>query len=359
MALVDRVLELLHEIDRHASGEIVVSDRVTDPAQRDRYIISSLIDEAIASSQLEGASTTSLVARKMLRSGREPRTHGERMILNNYSAMSWVRDNAKKPIHPEAVLELHRILCADTLEDPEAAGRLRRTDEPIVVAHVATEEVFYTPPPAGELEGRMERMCAFANGSDVGFFLHPVLRAILLHYWLANDHPFVDGNGRTARALFYWSMISSGYWLCEYLAISRLLKKAPAAYGRSFLHCQSDENDLTYFVLYHLEVLQRSIDDLHTYLRRKMRELRRAEDLLGERSELNHRQIALLGHALRHESADYTIESHRRSHGVVYETARADLLALADLGLLTKRKAGRAFVFHTPRDLDARLRKIR
>lgn len=359
LSLVDAIYAHVHEIDRHASGEIMVSDRVTDASQRDRYIVSSLIEEAIASSQLEGASTTTLVAKKMLRSGRKPRTHGERMILNNYLAMSWVRSNAKKRITMDAVFELHRILCANTLEDPTAAGRFRRMDEPIVVAHVASGEVYYSPPAASELTSRMTRMCEFANGGATGFFLHPVLRAILLHYWLASDHPFVDGNGRTARALFYWSMISSGYWLCEYLAVSRLLKKAPAKYGRSFLYCQTDEHDLTYFVLYHLDVLRRSIDDLHKYLQKKMGELKRAEHLLEESSSLNHRQTALLGHALRHEGADYTIGSHRRSHGVVYQTARTDLLQLADLGLLTKKRIGKAFVFYAPTDLEERLRRVR
>lgn len=96
--------------------------------------------------------------------------------------------------------------------------------------------------------------------------MHPVIIAIVLHSWLAYDHPFVDGNGRTARAPFYWSMLSQGFWLVEFLSISSILRKAPATSSRSFLHAETDENDLTYFILYHLKVIRRAIDELRAYM---------------------------------------------------------------------------------------------
>ncbi|HEY5741239.1 MAG TPA: Fic family protein, partial [Terrimicrobiaceae bacterium] len=63
-------------------------------------------------------------------------------------------------------------------------------------------QVYHDPPPPEELETRMVAMCAFANGETPGFFVHPAVRAIILRFWLTYDHPFVYGNGRTARALF-------------------------------------------------------------------------------------------------------------------------------------------------------------
>ena len=60
-----------------------------------------------------------------------------------------------------------------------------------------------------------------------GGFIHPMIRSIILHFWLAYDHPFVDGNGRTARALFYWSMLRHGYWLFEFISISQIILKGP------------------------------------------------------------------------------------------------------------------------------------
>ena len=95
---------------------------------------------------------------------------------------------------------------------------------------------------------RMGLMCDFANSKTPEGFVHPVLRSIILHFWLAYDHPFVDGNGRVARALFYWSMLRHGYWLFEFVSISQIILKAPVKYGRAFLYTETDDNDLTYFI---------------------------------------------------------------------------------------------------------------
>lgn len=176
---------------------------------------------------------------------------------------------------------------------------------------------------------------------------------------LGYDHPFVDGNGRTARALFYWSMARSGYWLMEYLSISRLIKKAPAKYARAYLHTETDDNDATYFILHQLEVIEQAIEALHDYLARKMGEQHKAERLLRNApllaDQLNHRQVALLSHALRHAGHGYTVESHKRSHKITTQTSRTDLLKLAELGLLEQRKRGRAFVFYAPPGLAERV----
>lgn len=351
-------LEMLHLVDRDASGTIQVSEQVTDPQTRDTYLVKSLVEEAITSSQLEGASTTRRVAKELLRQGREPRDRSERMILNNYNAMLFLRRFQQSDLTPSILLELQKILTDGTLDVPDAAGRLRRTDEPI---HVSDElgTILHIPPDAKELERRMNLMCDFANAKNANSFTHPVVRAIALHFWLAYDHPFVDGNGRTARALFYWSMARQGYWLCEYISISRILKKARGQYARAFLYTETDDNDLTYFVLYQSKVILTAIKDLHGFLSRKAKELRGTEELLLRsvhlRNQLNHRQLALLNHALKKAHALYTVESHRRSHDISYETSRSDLLDLAKRGLLSAGKRGRAFQFRPAADLRTAL----
>jgi len=354
-ALPDSVLEQLHQIDQRASGEIVLSEAVADEGTRRRYLVDSLMEEAIASSQIEGASTTRRVAKEMLRTGRGPRDVSERMILNNYRAIMRIGTLRTEPLTPERVLELHRIVRDGTLDDPESAGRLQRPgEERVAVYDPADNTLLHAPPPAEQLPGRLEQLCLFANGDPPEPFIHPVIRAIMVHLWLAYDHPFEDGNGRTARALFYWVMASQGYWLTEYLSISRLLNRAPAQYRRSFLLTETDELDATYFIAYQLEIVIRAIEELHAYLRRKMRELQQTERLL-RRSELNHRQLALLGHALRHPDADYTYQSHATSHRVVRQSARRDLLELADEGYLQQRRVGRTVHFRPVENLAERV----
>lgn len=354
-ALPDPALEMLHQIDQQASGEIALSEEVTNPATRDRYVVSSVIEESITSSQLEGANTTRAVAKEMLRTGRPARTKDERMIANNFRAMNAVREWLAEPLTVERVLDLHRIVTDGTLDNPDSAGRFQRADEERVRVVDPDGRTVFTPPPADQLPERADAMVAFANGEgqEEGF-LHPVLRAILLHFWLAHDHPFEDGNGRTARALFYWAMLRSGYWLAEFLSISRILRRAPMQYGRSFIYTETDERDITYFALYQLRVILRSIDDLRDYLQRKMQEKREIERML-RRSDLNHRQIALISHALRHLDADYTFRSHQRSHGVVYQSARSDLLDLDERGLLERTQIGKTYHFRPVSNLADRL----
>lgn len=346
----DQVQEMVHQVDQRASGEIAISEEVTNSATRDRYIVSSLIEEAITSSQLEGASTTHRVAKEMLRVGRAPRTRDERMIVNNFRAMNTVREWGHAPLTPDMVLDLHRVVTEGTLDHPDAAGRLQRPDEDRVHVQDPDGEIVFVPPPADELPERLAAMCRFANGEGIDGFMHPVVRAILVHFWLAHDHPFEDGNGRTARALFYWSMLAQDYWLTEFLSISRILRQAPVQYGRSFLHTELDEGDTTYFIIYQLRVILRAIDDLHQHLRRKMAEIRESERVLP-RAGLNHRQRAVISHALRHPFADYTIRSHQRTHGVVYQSARTDLLELEERGLLERHTVGQSYHFRPVTDL--------
>jgi Fic family protein len=186
-----------------------------------------------------------------------------------------------------------------------------------------------------------------------------VLRAILLHFMVGYDHPFADGNGRTARALFYWSMAKSGYWLMEYTSISHILRKAPTQYMRAYLHTETDKNDTTYFLLHQLQTIRQAIVALHEYVARKAREQKETERLLASspalRGRFNHRQTALLNHALRNTGEAYRVDAHQRSNGVVYQTARHDLLQLEAMGLLEKSKQGNAFVFYAPADLRKRL----
>lgn len=343
----DEVLELNDEITRASSGQIVVSDLVTNDETRARYVISSLMEEAITSSQLEGAVTTRVEAKLMLRSGREPRNTSERMIVNNYRAMQYISAHRGDPLTPEMVKRIHEIVTDATLDDPDAAGELQAPDETrVAIVDVRDGQVVHQPPDASTLSERLARLCEFANGADQGKYLPPVLRAIAVHFMVGYDHYFADGNGRTARALFYWSMLHEGFWLAEFLTVSTILRQAPAQYSRSFQLTETDGGDLTYFFLHHLRVIRRAIQELAVHLERKMGEMKAMQHRLREQpGEFNHRQIALLDHALRNPGFAYSAASHASSHGVTEQTARNDLSSLEARGYLRRGKQGRQFTW--------------
>lgn len=353
-AMVDPIPEMLQKIDHGAGGFISMPDQVTNPETRDRYYVNSLIQEAITSSQLEGAATTREVAKDMIRTQRHPRDKNEQMILNNFLTMKRIGTLKNEPLSRDLVLDIHRIITEKTLEHDSATGRFRKANENIVVGDMYGE-VFHSPPLAEQLEDRMVAMCDFANAEIPDGFIHPVLRSIILHFWLAYDHPFVDGNGRVARALFYWSMLRHGYWLFEFISISQIILKAPAKYARAFLYTETDDNDLTYFLIHQLNVIERAMKELHRYIREKTAALQALERTLRGVTELNHRQQALISHALRHQHQRYTFRSHEMSHNVVYQTARTDLLDLENRGLLQSRKVGRTWTFMPVANLEAKL----
>lgn len=346
----------LRFIDQHAAGNLKAPADLVGAEDRNRYLFSMVSDEAITSSQLEGASTTRNVARELIRSGRAPINRSERMILNTYRAMEFVRSAASSPLSIDLLLKLHRLVTEDTLEDASDEGRVRTTDD--IIIKDERDTILHIPPSAHELSARLNDLIAFANAEPPSN-IHPVVHAIMLHFWLAYDHPFVDGNGRTARLLFYWSMLHHGYWLAEFLSISTVLKSAPAQYAKSYLYTETDEHDVTYFILHQLHTIQRSIEALYAYLRRKQQEMVDARARLAHHHKaarhLNHRQVALLTHALQHPHHRYTIRTHHTSHGISYLTARSDLKGLVDLHLLDQVKIGTTHYYIAPADLNERI----
>lgn len=346
--LPNELIETLHQVDR---GE---RDPATNAPMLDRFAASALLEESVSSAQLAGAGISYEAAKELLRTGRPPRDKGERMVVNQQLALQKAGEWRDCALSPAMVQELHRCVTAGTLDDGDAAGRLRQNgeDSPVVDADGT---VRHQPPLAGELPRRLELMCAFANDQDPEVFIHPVIRAMVLHFWLAHDRPFMDGNGRTARLLFLWAMLRRGYHLAEFISISSIVRRAPGRYAQAFLHTETDDNDLTYFLLHQAEVVRTAEREWREEVVRSRHEVEAAEKKLRGFAELNARQQAVVVHALHHPETRYRIAHHQHSHGVTHQTARDDLFDLTRRELLTVGREGRIYVFRAPADLLQRL----
>jgi len=346
----------LHFIDQNASGNILMDSPAVHSGQKERYLISSIMEEAIASSQLEGAATTRKHAKKMLRLGRKPINKAEQMIVNNYSTIMDIKEKVSEALTPNLINYFQAMITHKTLEDENDAGKFRAEKDEI---HVVDNEghILHVPPPASEVQSQIEALCEFANNDDEAKFIHPVIKAIILHFWLAYIHPYVDGNGRTSRVLFYWYMLKQDYWMIEYLSISRIIVKSPSQYARAFLYSEMDDQDITYFIVFHLRVIHLAIEVLNVYLKRQQKQVREAEKYLKSYPGLNNRQIVILQHALSHPDVEYTVEYHKNVHNIVYETARTDLLNLQSKGLFNAIKRGGTFYFIPDPSLHIKLKK--
>lgn len=198
------------------------------------------MEESIASSQIEGAVTSRVAAKEMLWKNRPPRNSSERMIVNNYLTIRHIVDTQRELLTPDTLLTIHRLMTDQTMDKPEEAGQFRQHND-IHVVDAIDGEVVHTPLSFTTLPAFIDDLCRFFNDETPDFFLHPVVKASIVHFLIGYFHPFTDGNGRTARALFYWYLLRKGYWLTEYLSISRVIMQSRMQYYRAFQYTEADE----------------------------------------------------------------------------------------------------------------------
>lgn len=337
------VQKYLHEFDLNLVGSLQ-SDNIIPVEDRSRYLISSLMEEAIASSQLEGAATTRKVAKEMLENNRKPQNHAEQMILNNFLGMKWVVEHKNENLTVSRIKELHRLLTANTLSQETDAGAFRMDNE-VKVVDTQTGKVLHSPPAYEQLDQLIEQFCIFANDKDkTSFFIHPIYKAIILHFLIGYIHPFVDGNGRTARTIFYWYLLKKGYWMIEYLSVSRILLDSKAQYAKVYLHTEFDNNDLTYFAIYNLKCIHRALEDLKKYIQRKTSEKQHIITLLRN-TDFNDRQIAIIQDILEDGTTLFNVQQIQTRFNISNQTARTDLNILVEKGILETRRSGHRVQF--------------
>lgn len=343
--LTDHTSQKLHEFDLNLGGSLE-SGSLIPSEDRDKYLVSSIMEEAIASSQLEGAATTRKVAKEMLRTDKEPKTKSERMILNNYITIKKILDLVGEKLTPEMILDIHSSMTNRTLPVKESEGRFRESND-VVVKERSSGKIVYIPPNYELIPKLIEDLCVFANKSPHDEFIHPIVKATMLHFLVGYIHPFVDGNGRTARAIFYWYMLNHGYWLFEFMSISRTIIKSPAQYARAYLYTEKDENDLTYFINYQIKTIDHALKDLKTYINRQVK--KKSENgfyKLLKIEGINNRQVYLLREFSENPEKMITINEVKNIFNIVYQTARTDLLRLVELGFLeVKRSERRKLLF--------------
>ena len=334
-SLTNKMQKLCHEFDLNFGGswgamKLFPQDRINQKI----YLISSIMEEAISSSQMEGASTTREAAKEMLRKKTQPRDRSQKMILNNYQTIQFISEHKHEPLTKELLLQVHNSITADTLEDTLSCGKLRTHDR-IVVSNGITGDVVHRPPTYECLERLVDELCIFFNSSDNDVFIHPIIKGLIIHFLIAYYHPFTDGNGRTARAMFYWYMLKENYWLMEYLSISRIIYRSKSRYERAFLYTESDGNDLGYFITYNLDVLSKAFDGLKSYLQKKQSERRRA-DYFMHIDGISQQQADII--RIFYEEGNITLQSKdvAARFRVSRVTAKAYLDGLAERGILTK-----------------------
>lgn len=334
LCVTNQMQRLCHEFDM-VFGSFWDAENDADDREKLRYIASSLMEEAIYSSQMEGASTTRIKAKEMLKRGVSPKDKSQQMIYNNYQTIQYIAEHKGDQLTEENLLQIHRLMTENTLDNPERSGCFRTTEDDVVVEDKITHEIVHTPPPAGDIKEFVKDLCEFFNTDQSRIFIHPIIRGIIIHFMIAYMHPFVDGNGRTARALFYWYMLKEKYWLTEYMSISRVISRAKASYEKSFLYTESDNLDIGYFVSYNLRVLKLSFEQLKSYIAKKQIEKRSANNFMVL-DNVNERQAQIIQYFIDKPNVMFTVKDIQTRFYITAMTARKDLVGLVEKGYLVE-----------------------
>lgn len=333
LCVTSQMQRLCHEFDMKF-GSFWEVEGDTQSSEKKYYLSSSLMEEAIYSSKMEGASTTRIVAKDMLRKKKSPQNKSQQMIVNNYNTIQYIVEHKDEPLTEELLLTIHRLMTEKTLDNPEDAGRFRTNDK-VFVADMVEGDIIYTPPSFQEIPEFVESLCDFFNNDNPRTFIHPIIRGIIVHFMLAFMHPFVDGNGRTARALFYWYMLKEGYKLTEYMSISRVIAKSKSNYEKAFRYVENDGNDMGYFVAYNLGALEISFQQLRDYIQRKQREKSAASSFMMA-GNINQRQALVLQRLKEEPETIFTVKDVQEQFSVSSMTARKDLSDLVKQGYMTE-----------------------
>ena len=340
--ITNYIQQLLHEFDMNFGGTLSGSTTITEK-NKHYYLLSSIMEEAIASSQMEGANTTRKVAKEMLRKQIKPKDKSQQMIYNNYNTIRFLSEQKETNLSPELLLEIHKRITEKTLDSPDDEGSFRKDDN-IYVVNGITGEVAHEPPSYTAIPEIINKLCSFANDDDV--FIHPIIKAIIIHFMISFLHPFVDGNGRTARSLFYWYMLKKGYWMTEFLSISRIIYKKKGQYEKAFLYTEHDDFDLGYFIQYNMNVLKEAFEDLKIYLERKSEEnnaLLEFKNIKG----INERQAHIIKMIQEKPGSIFECKNLINVLGVSIKTVRSDLEGLVQMGFMTTIPINQRLVGYT------------
>jgi Fic family protein len=331
----------LHQIDSRGKDSLY---SYIKPEIENELVFDSIIEEAWASNIIEGAFTTHKRAKELVRRNLTPKDKNELMMKNNHQAMTFIIENRQSDFSIDFIRNLHRIITQDTLDDPEYAGKLR--DDEVFIRD-RTNTVIFKPMVAEKIEESINNLVTWVNTQSEEDFIHPIVKASIIHFFLVYVHPFFDGNGRTARALFYFYLLKNRYDFFKYFSISALIAKQKEKYYKAIKEVEDYDNDLTYFLIYSADVVMKSIDEILDKIAKKYTSDRISKSLDLRGVYINKRQKKLIKILIDQDHKSITTRRYQKIFKVSYGTARSDLNELSEKGLLQKMKLGKGFLYYT------------
>ncbi len=212
-------------------------------------------------------------------------------VINYRRVVELIDDEARKQIDKitEALIKkLHRIII-DKILPLEQSGEYRKRQ--VVVKNSQTGEVTFTPPPPIEVSFLMREFIYWINRQD-GEKIHPVLKAGIVHHELVHIHPFIDGNGRVARALATLVMFLGGYDIRRFFSLEEYYDKDAVIYYANLQ--KASAGDLSSWLEYFTTGAAVEFDKIREKVLRLSRDVKLKEKFGGQQIYLSERQVKII-----------------------------------------------------------------
>ncbi len=246
----------------------------------------AIICSAHSSTAIEG-NRLSLEQVSDLAHGREVMaTRKDKQEVKNYLT---VLENIDKlaelsKITEDLILKVHNSVTKGTLENPSDCGVYR--NRYVVVANRITGEVFFRPPSNEDVPGLVRALVEWLNSTDVGT-IDPIIEAGIAHYEFVRIHPFVDGNGRTARVLATLILYLRGFDTKQFFCLDDYYDSDRPAYYKALQNIDQNTLDLTNWLEYFVEGVNVSTDAVKERIIRlsseRLRRTKRGQIAITER----------------------------------------------------------------------------
>ena len=223
---------------------------------------------------------------------------------------------------------MHKIVVGAWRDD--AKGPMQ-----VVSGPIGREKVHLEAPKAERLDGEMRTFIDWANANDE---LDPVLRAAQAHLWFVTIHPFDDGNGRIARAIADWALARSENSPHRFYSMSAQIRQERGDYYNTLERTQKGTLDITEWMVWFLDCLDRAIAGTETTLADVFRKARFWEKTV--RLDINERQRLVLTKLLDGFEGKLTSTKWAKLTKSSQDTAYRDIQALIEQGLLVKDAGG-------------------
>lgn len=213
-------------------------------------------------------------------------------VLNYRKVMDYIGELSSREsliIDEDLILKLHKLTVEKILPD-EKTGKYRQNQ--VVIKNSVTGEVSFRPPPSTAVPFQVEELLEFINQKEND--VHPVLRAGIVHYELVRIHPFVDGNGRVARALSTLILFLEGYDIRKFFSLEEYFDNDSLDYYEALKSVEKSGFDMTIWLEYFTKGLSIELNKIKEKVENISIDAHLKEKLGGKPVMLTERQIKII-----------------------------------------------------------------